>query len=829
MTQGSPTTAQETLTALSAETPHRRVRREAALVADLVDRSYYALANAGTLKPGEDPVEHFCRVGWRRLLKPNPDFDVWWYWANHLDPSVDDVNPLVHYALIGRELGLSTRAEPLRERRPGARLPQDRPVRRACLFAGFDLDGVIDEAVVLLLTELARHADVFYLCDGYLPPEELRKLDGIVAGAWAVRHGAYDFGSYSLLARELVGWQRLAEYDEVLLVNDSCFLIHPLDEVFAAMDARACDWWGLQATKGLLSTRDNPRNGFTSPIPLDTVRTQLLADYEDDPVYDFHLGSYFLALRRPVLDDPVFQRLLSSVHQQPSKLVVILKYEIGLTHLLVGRGHDFDTYLADLLPFHPLFTESHFDLIDEGFPLLKRYFIYQNHYDVPDMAKWKERVLAAAPDAPVDVFERTLARTAPDDRLRRSLAITRSPDGRVKVPRVLRGPAYIRKDEKVEKRPDVWTFVVDPERHVLPDNSRALFEAVKDDPSLTKVILTRSRRWQLPGSNVVVEPLLSPAGRDQLLRSGVVFVGSRVRESLLAPVSPDRQTVVAVRGGLLLERLGRTIARPAGPDAVAATTGPVTLVHPEPDPVITSLLVASDIDRLAALATYGPATLDQAWSTGLPAHDFLFAADESLPADVREQVARLRTELAGRRLLLFAPTSRRSGIARPPYTFSDAERAALRSWSEASGAAIGIRHAPGDLERAYTAQLGEFALDLSEQPYPAVHAVLRVADALLTDFSGTALDFAATGRPVASFVPDLAEVRDHLLYDLDHFFPGPVCRDFEELSAALGSILDQPAEARHARVRGLLVDHTDAGNTARVLDKLHELREVTVG
>jgi hypothetical protein len=820
--------AQAELTDLARETPRRRVDREAALVADLVDRAYYALTNADALQPGEDPVEHFCRAGWRELRKPNPDFDVWWYWANHLDPAVDDVNPLVHFALLGRELGLSTRPErpggqpggQLAGRRPGARLPQDRPVRRACLFAGFDLDGVVDESVVLLLRELSRHADVFYLSDGFMAPDELQRLDGIVSGAWAVRHGAYDFGSYSLLARELVGWDRLEAYDEVLLVNDSCFLVRPLDEVFATMDARACDWWGLQATKGLASTRDNPRNGFTAPIPLDTVRAELLGDYEDDPVYDFHLGSYFLAFRRPVLDDPVFRSLLDSVHQQPSKLLVILKYEIGLTHLLVGRGHDFDTYVADLLPFHPLFTETHFELLDQGFPLLKRYFIYQNHYDVPGMAQWKERVLAAAPEAPVEVFERALTRTAPDDRLRRSLSIVRTAEGRVKVPRVLRGPAYERRDAKVDKRPDVWAFSVDPARGLLPDSSRAILEAVKDDPSITKVILTRSRRVEVEGSNVVVEPLLSPAGREQLMRAGVVLVPGHPRSALLAPVSLERQTVVAVRDGLLLERQGRTAAAPSHPGAQARATGPLPLVHPEPDPGSTALLVASDVDRLAALASHWPTTLDRAWTTGLPAHDFLFALEQALPTDHREQLARLRTELAGRRLLLFAPSRRRTGSARPPYAFSDADRAALRSWSQRNDVAVGVRPAPGDLEMSYTAQLGDFALDLSERRYPALHPVLRVADALLTDFAGTALDFAVTGRPVVSFVHDLPDVEDSLLYDLDHFFPGPVIRGFDELVGALDDLFEQHSQPRYARVRDLLVDHRDAASTARVLDRL---------
>ena len=51
-----------------------------------------------------------------------------------------------------------------------------------------------------------------------------------------------------MLARDLVGWDVIEGYDELLLVNDSCYLVQPFDRVFARMDARAADWWGLQAT-----------------------------------------------------------------------------------------------------------------------------------------------------------------------------------------------------------------------------------------------------------------------------------------------------------------------------------------------------------------------------------------------------------------------------------------------------------------------------------------------------------------------------------------------------------------------------------------------------
>ena len=51
-----------------------------------------------------------------------------------------------------------------------------------------------------------------------------------------------------------------------MLANDSCFLVRPLDEVFAEMDGRACDWWSLQATSMEFNEDDV---GDDASMPLD--------------------------------------------------------------------------------------------------------------------------------------------------------------------------------------------------------------------------------------------------------------------------------------------------------------------------------------------------------------------------------------------------------------------------------------------------------------------------------------------------------------------------------------------------------------------------------
>ena len=187
----------------------RRCEIAVVRLAGAVDEAGYLAHNQSQAERGAEPVDHFCRRGWRALRNPSLDFDVWWYWAEYLDPTDESqtaTNPLVHYLLDGRHRGLL----PLPRRRPRDETTVPVRPRRACLFAAYDPDGLVDDTVVAYVSELARHAKVFVCFDGSLQPGQLDRLSGLVAGAWVRPHGAHDFGSWSVLARELVGWDALA-------------------------------------------------------------------------------------------------------------------------------------------------------------------------------------------------------------------------------------------------------------------------------------------------------------------------------------------------------------------------------------------------------------------------------------------------------------------------------------------------------------------------------------------------------------------------------------------------------------------------------------------
>ncbi|UUZ60017.1 rhamnan synthesis F family protein [Nocardioides sp. B-3] len=169
-----------------------------------------------------------------------------------------------------------------------------------------------------------------------------------------------------MLAKELVGWDVIDSYDELMLANDSCFSVQPLDRVFAKMDATTCDWWGLQATYDDFDDRAFQKLGRR--LGLDEVGEQMrelsLWRYSDF----IHVGSYFLCYRRRVHRDPRFRKRLDDVASQSEKVTIILKYEIGFSRLLIPAGFKLATFVDGIPAYHPVYRASAFDLMREGFP-----------------------------------------------------------------------------------------------------------------------------------------------------------------------------------------------------------------------------------------------------------------------------------------------------------------------------------------------------------------------------------------------------------------------------------------------------------------------------
>jgi len=747
---------------------HSAFKAEMELIAasGFFDASYYLENNPDVAAKGGDPLRHFCRHGWRQLRRPRADFDVWWYWSCHLDPAQEVVNPLVHYLLIGQAAGLPMQPPPYRPG-PGHVLRAGIGVRRICLLAGHDPDGDVDDYVVELARELSRFADVYYLGDCVMRDGQLEKLDPYVAGRWAYRHGMYDFGSWSALASRHVGWDIIEQYDELLLVNDSNYLIAELASVFAKMQTKACDWWGLQATKGMFPTRNLIGNQFEDPIPMWRVRTDLIDGYLSDCVYDFHVGSYFMALRAPVFGDAGFKRRLMAVCAQRSKPNVVRKYEIGLTQYLIGRQFAFDTFIDDLHPLHPVFTNRQFDLIEQGFPLFKRMFLISNHYNVPGLVDWKDKLRSILPGAPVKMMERNLQRVADHEKLHRSFAITEETAGNLVLPALLGKVEFMEADMQTPKFDHWWAFIADPVTGTLAGDDRAVYEVVRNDPSIKKIVLTRWRKFELGGENVIVMPLRSPEGQHHLIRSRQILAGMDPERSLVFPLSPILHNLITF----------------------GASTEP---------------------RHAAAAAAHLSAGMG-----GRPCLDIVSSGYEQLPGDLRKESDHLQLLCADRRLVLvtLAPVA---SVQTARDHFPKEDLAILHAWLRTNRIALGIRErGTGGPHNVYDLLRGPDTLDLSERRFPQIEIILRHASALVADAANAPsclAGFATTGRPVIlfDFVGETSIKMQALLPEASRDgLSEQHCRDLPQLVAALNASLEPcvrgartGAEPRHATCVG---------------------------
>ena len=187
--------------------------------------------------------------------------------------AADSINPLVHYALVGRARG-SRRCRRTTRPAPERTSVATERSRRVCLFAGYDSDGVVDDSV-WRTSRLSRFADVYYLADGHLEAAELAKLAQYHARApGRSRTAPTTSGRWSMLARDLVGWdviddlRRAAARQRQLLPAAAARRRVRLD---GRPDLRLV---GPAGHEGL--RRPGRPNGFTEQIPLDEVKRDLL-------------------------------------------------------------------------------------------------------------------------------------------------------------------------------------------------------------------------------------------------------------------------------------------------------------------------------------------------------------------------------------------------------------------------------------------------------------------------------------------------------------------------------------------------------------------------
>lgn len=400
-------------------------------------------------------------------------------------------------------------------------------------------------------------------------------------------------------------------------------------------------------------------------------------------------------------------------------------------------------------------------------------------------------------------------------------------------------------DTLLPKRSDHWAFAT---HHLhtgrFIENQRAMFECVKADPAIRKIIFYRGQCEDFQIEDAVNYEIVEHGtlrGLGLLARCKVVFLTHSIsmdfslrwgaKAFAILKLSLRHRVVVNLWHGIPLKRLLY-----AANEGTHQHTERVAYRHEERRGYA-GLIASSDVDSYAMAAMFYPLNYRQIWLTGLPRNDFLSLEPQRLPRYIRDSLERIRNLQRGRRLVVYAPTYRQTAVSANAhyYQFSPQEVDALKAVLRRHGAVLGYRPHYFKNSTAYfnldQYLDGDELIDLSQAAVPEFSAVARECDVLVTDYSSVYIETLYLGKPAVCFAYDLENYRteqDGLLYDMDLAFPGPVCRDFDTVLNELDALLGGRAAAADdhlATAQKLFFAHRDDGNARRVCDRVRRSLE----
>ena len=223
--------------------------------------------------------------------------------------------------------------------------------KRLVIFVFYDKEGILDDYAAECVRSLQQDVGpVVFVINGLLNEEGRAKIIPYVwqilqrenkgLDAWAFKEGL-----------EYIGYQNLGNYDEILLMNDTCFgPLYPWGEVFDKMAARPeLDFWGLTSTTVLLK--------------------HLI---KEKRLMGRHIDSYFTVFRKRLLAHQDFHAYWQKLPKIDNYDQAIAHHERQIGEYLVSRGFRWGVaYFVKDGCDHVFF--SPYRLIhDQRCPLLKR-------------------------------------------------------------------------------------------------------------------------------------------------------------------------------------------------------------------------------------------------------------------------------------------------------------------------------------------------------------------------------------------------------------------------------------------------------------------------
>ncbi len=219
------------------------------------------------------------------------------------------------------------------------------------IFCIYDKNGIVGRYVEYLLGDILENIDdLIIVVNGSLQPKEAEKLEKYTSDIRYRENVGYDAGAYQFVLKDLFVNEKIHEYDQLVLFNDSFYgPLYSFRRVFEEMANENEDFWGL--TKYAASDRKN------SVLP----RIQE------------HVQSYFIVINRKMLQSSDFSDFWYSLCLTDTTLVdVVIRFEVGFTRYFAERGYVWGAYVKDdLLNSSEEYNYIHY--LGSPYTLVKKY------------------------------------------------------------------------------------------------------------------------------------------------------------------------------------------------------------------------------------------------------------------------------------------------------------------------------------------------------------------------------------------------------------------------------------------------------------------------
>ncbi|MDF2506659.1 MAG: lipopolysaccharide biosynthesis protein [Microbacterium sp.] len=234
--------------------------------------------------------------------------------------------------------------------------------RRVIFYFVYDHRGEIDDYIPYKLEALREHSDhIFVVVNGDLTDEGRARLEAVADTVWQRENTGFDVWAYKT-AMEQFGEGRLAEYDELVLMNYTFFgPVRPFGPVFDRMNAEPVHFWGMTDY------------GEEKPNP-----------FTKEGVLHRHNQSHWNVVRRELFLSQQWRDYWRDMPTITTYVDSILNHESRFTHHFEELGFTSGVAFpeADYPSGHPALINADL-LLDDGCPVLKRrpFFHYPPYLD----------------------------------------------------------------------------------------------------------------------------------------------------------------------------------------------------------------------------------------------------------------------------------------------------------------------------------------------------------------------------------------------------------------------------------------------------------------